>query len=156
MPVGLFQRLADPFVLRALRADHPTRLGRSLLLLTVRGTRTGREFTLPVQYVRENGTIWVIPGHAEGKTWWRNLRSDVPVRVHVEGTDLTGTGRAISGDVDPEEVVRGLRVYLRRFPAAARAVGIKADASEDALRSAAARSVLVRIQTERGEAPPPM
>ena len=116
MPMGLYQRVANPVMLPMLRADHPTRLGRSLMLLTVRGARTGREFTLPVQYVREHDTIWVLPGHAERKSWWRNLRSDAPVRVHVEGVDAVGTGRAISGVEEPDEVLRGLHTYLRRFP----------------------------------------
>lgn len=150
--MALFQRLASPFVRRSLLADHPTRLSRSLMLLTVRGARSGREFTLPVQYAREEGTIWVLPGHAEGKTWWRNLRSEAPVRMRVEGADLAGTGRAISGDAEPDEVARGLHTYLRRFPAAARAVGVKPDGTDEAFRAAAERCVLVRIRMNSEEA----
>lgn len=48
---------------------------------------------------------------------------------------------------DPEDVVRGLHTYLRHTPAAARAVGVKADASEEAFLEAAERCILVRIQT---------
>ena len=147
--MGVVQRAAGPFVRRALSADHPTRLGRSLMLLTVRGRRSGREFTLPVQYARQDSTVWVLPGHPETKTWWRNLRPSAPVRLHVEGVDLAGTGQAISGDADPDQVVEGLHAYLHRFPAAARAVGVKADADEEAFRAAAGRCILVRIQTER-------
>ena len=106
--------------------------------------------------MRESDTIWVLPGRPERKTWWRNLRSGAPVRMHVDGADVAGTALAISGDADPEEVARGLRIYLRRTPAAARAVGVAADASDEDLHAAAARRVLVRIQLQpAGAAPAP-
>jgi hypothetical protein len=152
--MSVFQRAANPFLLRALRADHPTRLGRSLMAITVRGVKTGRDFTFPVQYVRDGDTIWVLPGHPETKTWWRNLRSGAPVRLHVEGVDVGGTALAISGDTDPEEAVRGLRAYLRRTPAAARAVGVAADASDEDLRVAAQHCVVVRIELQTAGAQP--
>src|SRR5512141_1075224 len=115
--MGVFQRLANPFLLRALRTGHPTRLGTSLMAITVTGVKTGRDFTFPVQFVRDGDTIWVLPGHPESKTWWRNLRSGAPVRLHLEGVDGGGTAVASAGGADPEEAVRGLRAYLRRAPA---------------------------------------
>jgi deazaflavin-dependent oxidoreductase (nitroreductase family) len=124
------------------------------MAITVTGTRTGRDYTFPVQYAREGDTIWVLPGHPETKTWWRNLRAGAPVHLHVEGADVVGTAVAISGDADPEEAVRGLRAYLRRTPAAARAVGVAADADDEALWRAAARCVLVRIDLETAGATP--
>lgn len=152
--MGVFQRLANPFLLRALRTGHPTRLGKSLMAITVTGVKTGRDFTFPVQFVRDGDTIWVLPGHPESKTWWRNLRSGAPVRLHLEGVDVGGTAVAISGGTDPEEAVRGLRAYLRRTPAAARAVGVAADASDEQLRAAAEHAVVVRIELQAAQAPP--
>lgn len=40
-------------------------LDGSVMLLTVRGRRTGTEYALPVQDAEESGTIWVFPGHHE-------------------------------------------------------------------------------------------
>ncbi|MBI2238121.1 MAG: nitroreductase family deazaflavin-dependent oxidoreductase [Actinobacteria bacterium] len=142
----LLTSLADPFVRRALRSSRPTRLGRSLMLLTVRGRRTGHEMTFPVQYARDAGTIWVFPGDAERKTWWRNLREAAPVRLHLLGADLDGIGQAISGDSDPEEATRGFGVFLRRFPAAARGLGLEKSAGAEAIRAAVQHRVIVRIQ----------
>lgn len=124
------------------------------MAITVTGVKTGRDFTFPVQFVRDGDTIWVLPGHPESKTWWRNLRSGAPVRLHLEGVDVGGTAVAISGDTDPEEAVRGLRAYLRRTPAAARAVGVAADASDEELRAAAEHAVVVRIELQVAQAPP--
>ncbi len=48
----------------------------------------------------------------------------------------------------------GLRAYLRRAPAAARAVGVAADASDEVLRAAAEHAVVVRIELQAAQAPP--
>ncbi len=149
----LLSKAADPLVRRALRSSRPTRLGRSLMLLTVRGRRTGREMTFPVQYARDGGTIWIFPGDAEHKTWWRNLREAAPVRLHILGADVDGIGQAISGDADPEEMARGLGVFLRRFPGAGRGLSLEKGADAEAIRGVARNRVIVRIQGVQGARP---
>jgi hypothetical protein len=43
-------------------------LDRSVMLISIKGRRTGREYTLPVNYAEDGGEIWVIAGNPEGKT----------------------------------------------------------------------------------------
>lgn len=123
-------------------------LDRSVMLISVKGRRTGREYTLPVNYVDDDEQIWVLPGHPDRKTWWRNLSAETPIRLRLRRMDLLATARAFRGDTDPATVVQGLRSYLRRFPRSARAVGIESRGSEiaeDSVEQVAPRTVIVRI-----------
>jgi deazaflavin-dependent oxidoreductase (nitroreductase family) len=60
--------------------------GRSLLLLTTRGAKTGRERTNPLAYTRDGDRIFVIASKAGAPTnpdWYRNLRANPRVTVEV-------------------------------------------------------------------------
>ena len=59
--------------------------------LAVRGRRTGRVVRFPVQYAVDGDDLVVVPGHADRKSWWRNLRGEgAAVRVRLRGEDRTG------------------------------------------------------------------
>ena len=90
------------------------------MLITVRGRRSGNGFTLPVQYAEGHEAIWVMPGHADEKTWWRKLLAESDVVLRFRGRDLDATAQAFIGEADPSVVQEGLSAYLRRFPAAGR------------------------------------
>lgn len=113
-------------------------LDRSVLLITVTGRRTGRPYTLPVQYAVEDRVLWVLPGHPERKTWWRNLERSAPVDLELRGRVVHAKAQLFRGTTDPAAVEQGLQAYLRRFPALRRRWG-----EPDAARVAA--TVLVRV-----------
>lgn len=125
---------------------HPTASG-SLMLLTYTGRRSGRSYTIPVQYVREGDEVVVLAGRPQEKTWWRNLTEGASVRVRIAGQDLTGTATAVADD--PEAVKAGIRTYLARFPKAGKPLGVPSDGDghldEDALSRLATHSVIVRV-----------
>ncbi len=54
----------------------------SMVGLAVRGRTTGTVYRFPVQYAVDDLGLVVMPGHAESKTWWRNL-TDGPTDVEV-------------------------------------------------------------------------
>jgi len=135
-----------------LRSPFSSLLDKSVMLISVKGRRTGREYTLPVNYADDGDRIWVIPGNPERKTWWRNLDAETPVRLRFQGTDLVGTARAFRGGTDPATVEAGFRVYLRRFPRSARAFGIEngeAGVADSHIEEAARLMVIVRIVPNR-------
>ena len=135
-----------------LRSPFSSLFDRSVMLISVKGRRTGREYTLPVNYADDGDGIWVIPGNPERKTWWRNLEAETPVRLRCRGTDLVRTAKAFRGETDPATVEKGLRVYLRRFPRCARAFGIEngeAEIADARLEEAVRRTVIVRILPNR-------
>jgi hypothetical protein len=104
-------------VVRAVLASsaHPA-LDRSLVVLRVRGVRTGKDLELPVQYATTPDGLVVLPGHAEAKTWWRNLRQPAPVEALMSGEWHTGVGVVLlPGDPRYTAV---LSSYQRRWPRA--------------------------------------
>ena len=57
-----------------LRSPAHRLLSGRLLLLTYTGRRSGTQYTIPVQYVRDGEALLVTVGWPERKLWWRNLR----------------------------------------------------------------------------------
>lgn len=142
-------KVLNPTLRGLLRSPlHGTASG-SLMLLTYTGRRTGRSYTIPVQYARQGDEVVVLPGRPQEKTWWRNLTEGAPVRVRIAGHDLAGTASAVD---DLADVEAGIRTFLDRFPKAAKPLGVPSDADgrldEDALSQLASRSVVVRINLE--------
>jgi deazaflavin-dependent oxidoreductase (nitroreductase family) len=150
--MGFYNRFANPVVRAVLRSPLHGLASRWLLLLTYTGRRTGRRYTLPAQYVRRGDELFLFPGRAARKTWWRNLRGRASVSVRLRGRDLAATAVVVS---DEEEVLAALRAYLDRFPATARVLGIggrpTGAVDESSLRRAAADAVIVRLRLEGRE-----
>src|SRR5512132_609100 len=118
----------------------------ALLGLTVRGRRSGRPITLPVQYAAGDDALWVWPADPETKTWWLNLSPAAPVRVRLLGQDLEATAQTLQGDEDPTEVERGLRAWTDRFPRTAATAGFGRHLTAGELApEAVQRVVMVRL-----------
>lgn len=139
---------ADLLAAGLLRSPASGLLDGALLLLTVRGRRTGREYTFPVQYAEDGPALWVLPGRPDTKTWWRNLLEPARVGLHWRGQDLGGSARVLDGGREPWAVEAGLRAYLTRFPRTARRLGVDdghGGLDPRLLHDVAVRTVLVRI-----------
>lgn len=92
----LVNRIANPVLRWLLRSPAHGLLSRRLLLLEVRGMRSGRWFTFPVQYGRDGDAFVVVPGYAAKKRWWRNLRVPSPVGYWHLGERGEGTGVVVT------------------------------------------------------------
>ncbi len=138
--------LANPVLRPLLRSRAGARLGRKLAVIRYRGRRTGTEHELIVQYARHDDRVWVMPGQADRKTWWRNLRQPAGVDVWLAGRRRHGTAVAIDGRRHPAEVAEGLRQYLAELPRARKAIG--AEGQTD-LTTIAPTAVMVRIDLDR-------
>jgi hypothetical protein len=64
-------------------------------LITVTGSKSGREFKLPVSY-RQRGELVRIPvAFSTRKQWWRNVPgSGAPIRIRLRGRESQGHARA--------------------------------------------------------------
>src|SRR5215213_6396289 len=71
----------DRLMLALLRSPARRVLGGMVLELRYTGRRTGREYTLPVEYARTADGVVVRPQHPDGTAWWRNFRTAAPVTV---------------------------------------------------------------------------
>ncbi|MDN5934056.1 MAG: hypothetical protein L0I24_23795, partial [Pseudonocardia sp.] len=63
--------------------------------LRYQGRKTGREYSLPVQYARLDHRLVVRPQHPDQSTWWRNFRDPRPVTLRLAGRPRRGTARVI-------------------------------------------------------------
>ncbi len=88
-------------------------VSRSLLLLTYEGRRSGTEYTLPLQYIEDGGTLYIWAGDADAKTWWRNFSTPTVVEVRLRGRDVAGKAFLVEDRRRRREV---LETYLDRFP----------------------------------------
>ncbi|SHR99241.1 deazaflavin-dependent oxidoreductase, nitroreductase family [Mycobacteroides abscessus subsp. abscessus] len=91
---SLTQRIGNAVTRRILRTPLLHRLvsGR-LLIVTVRGRRTGAVYRIPVGYVEVDGRILV----GTGGSWYRNLRGGGPVELLVRGRRVTAAAEVIDG-----------------------------------------------------------
>ena len=82
--------LVNPLVRALLRSPLHPLLSHRLVLLRVRGRRSGRTIELPVAYERHGRTLSVQVGHPEAKRWWRNIGVATPVGVVLDGHEIEG------------------------------------------------------------------
>jgi deazaflavin-dependent oxidoreductase (nitroreductase family) len=87
-------------VLAVLRSPAHRLLSGMAIELRYTGRRSGRQFTLPVQYAREAERLLVAVQDPATKTWWRNFRSPQEVSVRLQGKLRQGTARVVGPD-DP-------------------------------------------------------
>ena len=139
----------NPIMKMILRSPFRSLLGSSLLLITYRGRKSGKTYTLPVQYAQAGEKIYILPGSPERKTWWRNLRGGAPVSIEMGGQKLDATAGLLTPEHDCDEIEAALGAYFRRFPPSARLHQVEKAPdgtfrAED-IRRVAAAVVMVRV-----------
>jgi len=140
---------ANPFVRMVLRSPFHRMFSGSLALVTYQGRKSGKEYTIPVQYVQAGQTVYIVPGRAEQKTWWRNLRVGAPVRLVMRGKNVNGMAQVFQGEKDKAPIADALVSYFQRFPAAAHAQNLQpapnGTFNPNDLDRIAASTVMVRV-----------
>ena len=107
--------LANPILRRLLRGPLGRRLGTRLAVLRYRGRRTGQLHELVVQYARDGDLVWIVPGQADRKRWWRNLIEPQPVEVWLAGHHRSAIA-AVLADSAADARARGMEAYRSVFP----------------------------------------
>lgn len=146
-------KIANPFVSLILRSPLHGMMSASLLLITYRGRKSGKEYTLPVQYMQDNHTLTILPGAPARKTWWRNLCGGAPVQIVLRGRRLQGQAKVLDGAQETGQVAGVLGLVLQKHPAVASAYAIHPGAdgcfSQADLQQAALSVLVVRVELER-------
>jgi deazaflavin-dependent oxidoreductase (nitroreductase family) len=134
----------NDFMAWVLRSPFHGMLSGGMLLVTVTGRKTGKAYTLPVEYVQEDDSLWVMS--KRNRRWWRNLEGEATVGLVLRRKSLQRVGRL---HTDPSVVQSRLAAYLRHMPISAKALGVRMENKipnpEDLARVA---SDLVFIQIE--------
>lgn len=119
-----------------LRAPFHSLLSKNMLLITLTGRKSGKTYTIPINYIRDGDRFLTIS--YQQRTWWRNLRGGAPVTLQLQGREMSATGTAIE---DSDEVATNLQAYLHASPQYARYFQIRLQPngepqSEDVVRAA--------------------
>ena len=99
-------------VLAVLRSPAHRLLSGMAIELHYTGRRSGREFTLPVQYARD-GERLLVAVQDPATTWWRNFRTPQEVTVRLRGTVRHGTAQVVGPDAATWD--RDRRLYEARW-----------------------------------------
>lgn len=102
---AVLNRTGNPVVKALLRSPLHRLVSDRVALITITGRRTGRRFTIPVEYAQEGDEVTIGVGWPERKVWWRNLREPAPVTVRLHGRDYAGSAVA-EGDERTGVLVR--------------------------------------------------
>ena len=95
-------------------------LGRTTAVVAFTGRRSGRTITIPVSYVEQGRTVYLLTKGM--RNWWRNFAQEPAVRLRLKGIEHTGSARAITGT---EERKTRIAAFLKERPRDARAYGVK-------------------------------
>jgi len=57
--------------------------------ITVIGRNTGKPITLPVWFVHENGTLWLLPVNGSKTQWYQNLQKNPAITIKVGKEERT-------------------------------------------------------------------
>jgi hypothetical protein len=92
-----------------LQLPFATPLSRQLMLLYVKGRKTGRTYRQPVSYVRDGETL-LTPG---GGRWKLNLRDGECIRIRLAGRDLLARPQLVTDAIEIEAL---LETMIRKNP----------------------------------------
>jgi hypothetical protein len=97
-------------------------VGKGVALLTFTGRRSGKTYTIPVSYHREDDIVTVITKRQ--RSWWHNFENPAEVGLRLAGRTYTGKAEIVIDDTETLEFMIG---YLEKRPIDAKAYGLGKD-----------------------------
>ncbi len=79
---------------------------REEISITVKGRRTGKAITLPVWFVLDGETLWLLPGRGSQSQWFRNVQADPTMTIRAGRRHLTATARPVTDATSVQAVVQ--------------------------------------------------
>ncbi len=125
MNVDPFFRRLNPLLRWVLRSRHHWLASGGLVLLTITGRRSGRQYAIPVGYQQDGDELIVMVSHAHTKQWWRNYEEPGAVGVHLRRRALTGRAHVVAPD--SAEFCERTEATFRRLPLLGAQFGIRFD-----------------------------
>jgi deazaflavin-dependent oxidoreductase (nitroreductase family) len=115
--------------------------GKRTHILTVRGRKTGRRYSTPVELVIDDGARWLVAPYGE-REWVKNARAAGEVELARAGKTM----RYAIEEVVPDEAAPVLREYLRTTPIVKPYFDAATDAPLEAFAAEAARHPVFRLR----------
>jgi deazaflavin-dependent oxidoreductase (nitroreductase family) len=121
---NFFNQVGNQFMKVILRSPFHGLLSGSIVLITVTGQKSGKAYTIPVNYLRQGDILSIVS--LRNRTWWRNLRGGSPVTLRLQGQDVKRWGKVIEDD---QGVAAGLAAHLQQAPRYAKYFGVTLNSS---------------------------
>ena len=86
----------------------------SEITITVTGRVTGRQISIPVWFVAEDGKVYLLPVHGSDSDWYKNLLRDPRFELAADGVSVTATAPPIT---DPARVRSVVEKFRARYGA---------------------------------------
>ena len=119
-------------------------LSNGMMLITVTGRKTGKRYTTPVGYFRQNGNLWVLT--SRNRTWWKNVQAGAQVSLLLQRQPVAAFAEA---ELDPNAVECLLRAYVQQIPPSAKSMGIRVEngmANQDDVARIAKERLFVKVK----------
>ena len=110
----------NDFIKFLLRSPFQAMFDGNLMLITVTGRKSGRAITTPVNYYRDENTLWVISNR--DRKWWRNVCGGAEVTLHLKGLDVPARAESV---MDEQVVAAQIGEYVRHLPVSAKSLGVR-------------------------------
>ena len=105
--------VGNTLTVRVLESPLHGMMSKGLLVLKYQGRRSGKRYEVPLQYIEDEGTLYIWAGNATEKTWWRNFSEPAPVAAQLRGEEVAATASVVD---DPARRAELLRSYVDRYP----------------------------------------
>jgi deazaflavin-dependent oxidoreductase (nitroreductase family) len=83
--------------------------GTNEITITVTGRASRRHISIPVWFVAEQGTIYLVPVHGSDSDWYKNLLATPQMRLAADGATVSATASPIADPAREREVVEKFR-----------------------------------------------
>lgn len=82
--------------------------------ITVTGRVTGRQFSVPVWFVAEQGEVYLLPVRGSDSDWYKNVRATPSFQLTANGASITATAAQIT---DPARVQQVVEMFRAKYGA---------------------------------------
>ena len=77
--------------------------------VTVTGRVTGRQISVPVWHVEDNGKVYLLPVRGSDSDWYKNVLASSRLGLTADGASTTAAARPITDPAGVQEVVEKFR-----------------------------------------------
>ena len=146
-PIPKFMfHVVNPLMKVLLRSPLHRLVSNELMLLTFRGRKSGRRYTIPVGYIQRGDRLYIF-SHTP---WWKNLRGGAPVAVRLCGKNRRGTSEVMR---DPKAIAQVVQAVVeKRGEAMARRMGLITEGQRPEDAPPPAHTIFIEIKLEHAGA----
>jgi len=119
---NIFMKIGNGTMKFLLRSPLHKLVSGNMMLVTVKGRKSGKAYTTPVNYIQDQRVVYGTS--LKERTWWKNLRGGSEAVLRLRGQDVRATAEVVEDDPG---VTAQLTIYLAKAPQYARYFGVSLD-----------------------------